>query len=69
MHPLLVLIIIAFGGAILGLTLPALGGVATGSEHPFLTRLGYVLIGVGILLGATAGLAAALGTDNPEWFI
>ena len=69
MHPLLVLIFVAFGGAILGLTLPALGGVATGSEHPFLTRLGYVLISLGILLGAVAGLAAALGSGNPEWFI
>ena len=69
MHPFLVLIIVAFGGAVVGLILQALGGEATGSEHPFLKLLGYVLIGVGILLGATAGLAAALGSDNPEWFI
>ena len=68
-HPFLVLIIIAFGGAILGLILQALGGEATGSEHLFLKLLGYVLIGIGILLGATAGLAAAMGRDNPEWFI
>jgi hypothetical protein len=47
----------------------SLGGEATGSDHPFLKLLGYVLIGVGALLGATAGLAAALGSDNPEWFI
>jgi hypothetical protein len=69
MHPFLVLIILAFGGATLGLILPALGGEATGSEHPFLKLLGYVLIVLGILLGAIAGLAAALGSDNPEWFI
>jgi len=69
MHPFLVLIILAFGGAIVGLILQALGGEATGSEHPFLKLLGYFLIGVGILLGATAGLGAALGSDNPEWFI
>jgi hypothetical protein len=69
MHPFLVLIIIAFGGAILGLILQAPAGEATGIEHPFLKLLGYVLIGVGVLLGAIAGLAAALGTDNPEWFI
>jgi hypothetical protein len=69
MHPFLVLTIIAFGGAILGLILQAPTGEATGSEHPFLKLLGYVLIGVGVLLGAIAGLAAALGSDNPEWFI
>ena len=69
MHPFLVLIIIALGGAILGLILQAQGGEATGSYHPFLKLLGYVLIGVGALLGATAGLAAAMGSDNPEWFI
>jgi hypothetical protein len=69
MHPLLVLIIVALGGAIVGLTLRALAGETTGSEHPFLTRLGYVLISLGILLGAVAGLAAALGSDNQEWFI
>jgi hypothetical protein len=67
MHPFLVLIIVAFGGAIVGLILQARG--RTGIEHPFLKLLGYVLIGVGILLGATAGLAVALGSDNPEWFI
>jgi hypothetical protein len=49
--------------------LQALGGEATEGEHPFLKLLGYVLIGVGILLGATAGLAAALGSDSPKWFI
>ena len=69
MHPFLVLIIIALGGALVGLILQALGGEATGSEHPFLKLLGYVLIGLGILLGAIAGLAAALGRDNPEWFV
>ena len=69
MHPFLVLSIVAFGGAIVGLILQAPTREATGSEHPFLTRLGYVLISLGILLGAIAGLAAALGTDNPEWFI
>jgi hypothetical protein len=69
MHPFLVLIIIALGGGILGLILQAQGGEATGSEHPFLRLLGYVLIGLGILLGATAGLAAAMGSDNPEWFL
>jgi len=69
MHPFLVLIIVAFGGAILGLILQAPAGAATGSEHPFLKLLGYVLIGVGVLLGAIAGLGAALGSDNPEWFI
>ena len=69
MHPLLVLIIVALGGALVGLSLRALGRETTGGEHPFLTRLGYVLISLGILLGAIAGLAAALGTDNPEWFI
>jgi hypothetical protein len=69
MHPFLVLIIVALGGAVVGLILQALGGEATGGKHPFLKLLGYVLIGVGILLGATAGLAAALGSDNPEWFI
>jgi hypothetical protein len=69
MHPFLVLIIIALGGAILGLILQAQGGEATESEHPFLRLLGYVLIGLGILLGATAGLAAAMGSDNPEWFL
>jgi len=62
MHPLLVLIIVAFGGAVVGLILQARGGKATGSEHPFRKLLGYLLIGVGILLGATAGLAAALGS-------
>jgi hypothetical protein len=65
----LVLIIIAFGGALLGLILQGVGGEATGSEHPFLKLLGYVLIGPGMLLGAIAGLAAAMGSDNPEWFI
>jgi hypothetical protein len=76
MHPLLVLIIVAFGGAGVGFILQALGGdeatgrgEATGSEHLFLKLLGYVLISVGVLLGATAGLGAALGSDNPEWFI
>lgn len=69
MHPFLVLTILAFGGAILGLILQAPAGEATGSEHPFLKLLGYVLTGVGMLLGAIAGLAAALGSDNPEWFI
>ena len=44
-------------------------GEETGIEHPFLKLLGYVLIGVGILLGVTAGLAVALGSDNPEWYI
>jgi hypothetical protein len=67
MHPFLVLIMVAYGGAIVGLILQARGG--TGIEHPFLKLLGYVLIGVGILLSATAGLAVALGSDNPEWFI
>jgi hypothetical protein len=69
MHPFLILIIIALGGAILGLILQAQGGEASGSEHLFLRLLGYVLIGLGILLGATAGLAAAMGSDNPEWFL
>jgi hypothetical protein len=69
MHPFLVLIIVALGGAIVGLILQASAGEATGSEHPFLKLLGYVLIGVGVLLGAIAGLGAALGSDNPEWFI
>ena len=69
MHPFLVLIIIALGGALVGLILQALGGEATVSEHPFLKLLGYVLISLGILLGAIAGLAAALGRDNPEWFV
>jgi hypothetical protein len=69
MHPFLVLITIGLGGAILGLILQAQGGEASGSEHPFLRLLGYVLIGLGILLGAIAGLAAAMGSDNPEWFI
>ena len=69
MHPFLVLIIVALGGAIVGLNLRALGGETAGSEHPFLKLLGYVLIGVGVLLGAIAGLGAALGSDNPEWFI
>jgi len=67
MHPFVVLIIGAIGGAIVGLLLQARGG--TRIEHPFLKLLGYVLIGVGILLGATAGLGVALGSDNPEWFI
>ncbi len=69
MHPFLVLIIVAFGGAIVGLRLQALGGDAIGSEHPFLKLLGYVLISLGILLVAIAGLGTALGSDNPEWFI
>ena len=69
MHPFLVLIIIALGGAILGLILQAQGGKASGGEHPFLRLLGYVLIGLGILLGAIAGLAAAMGSDNPEWYL
>lgn len=69
MHPFLVLIIVAIGGAIVGLRLQALAGQATVSEHPFLKLLGYVLISLGILLGAIAGLGTALGTDNPEWFI
>ena len=69
MHPFLVLIIIALGGASLGLILQAQGGEATGSEHPFLRLLGYVLISLGILIGAIAGLAAAMGSDNPEWFL
>ena len=69
MHPFLVLIIVALGGTIVGLILQAPAGEATGSEHPFLKLLGYVLIGIGILLGATAGLAAAMESDNPEWFI
>jgi hypothetical protein len=69
MHPFLVIIIIALGGAVLGLILQARGGETTGSEHPFLKLLGYVLIAFGILLGAIAGLAAAMGSDNPEWFI
>ena len=69
MHPFLVLIIIALGGAILGLILQAQGGKASGSEHPLLRLLGYVLIGLGILLGAIAGLAAAMGSDNPEWYL
>ena len=69
MHPFLVLIIVALGGAIVGLILQASAGEATGSEHTFLKLLGYVLIGVGVLLGAIAGLGAALGSDNPEWFI
>lgn len=67
MHPFVVLVIVAFGGAVVGWILQARGG--TGIEHPFLKLLGYVLIGVGILLGATAGLAVALGSDNPEWYI
>ena len=65
MHPLLVLIIVALGGAIVGLSQRARGGETAGGEQPILTRRGYVLI----RLGAIAGLAAALGTDNPEWFI
>ena len=69
MHPFLVLIIVALGGATVGLILQAPAGETTGSEHPFLKLLGYVLIGVGVLLGAIAGLGAALGSDNPEWFI
>jgi hypothetical protein len=69
MHPFLVLIIIALGGAMLGLILQARGGEATESQHLFRRLLGYVLIGLGILLGAIAGLAAAMGSDNPEWFI
>jgi hypothetical protein len=69
MHPFLVLIIVALGGAIVGLILQAPAGEATGSEHPFRKLLGYVLIGVGVLLSAIAGLGAALGSDNPEWFI
>jgi hypothetical protein len=69
MHPFLVLSIVAFSGAIVGLILQAPAREATGSEHPFLKLLGYVLIGVGVLLGAIAGLGAALGSDNPEWFI
>ena len=67
MHSFLVLVIVAFGGAVVGLVLEARGG--TGIEHPFIKLLGYVLIGVGILLGATAGLTVALGSDNPEWYI
>jgi hypothetical protein len=39
-HPFLVLVIVAFGSAILGLILQAVGGNATGSEHPFLKLLG-----------------------------
>jgi hypothetical protein len=67
MHPFLVLIIVAFGGAVVGWILQARGGETTGDERlPFFKLLGYVLIGVGILLGATAGLEAALGSDNPS---
>jgi hypothetical protein len=68
-HPFLVLVIVAFGSAILGLILQAVGGNATGSEHPFLKLLGYLLIGLGILFGVFATLAAAMGRDNPEWFM
>ena len=69
MHPFLVLIIVAFGGAVVGLILQARekpGSSIHSSSSPGL-RLGDV--GVGVLLGATAGLAVALGSENPQSII
>ena len=69
MDPWWALVIIAFGSAIGGLVLQAVGGASTSHEHPFVKALGYALIGLGIVLGVFATLAVGTGADNPEWFM
>ena len=68
MDPFWTLVIVAFGSAIAGMILQALGGTSTSHEHPFVRALGYALIGLGILLGAFATLAVGVARDNPELF-